>query len=340
MRKPIQWSLPVVTVCGALLACGGGTQSGQPDTHVDDRLAAASAPKREVPKASELVKQGEQKLQAQDPAGAQALFEQAIAEAPDDPRAHLDLGIALEMQGDVDGAEASYRRAIQLQGDLAEALNNLAVLRRAHGDLDEAVALLERAAQANPGSAAAQSNLALALEDKGDLPAAERAYRKALSLDDSAVMTRVNLALLLIDLGKGQEALKHLRQSMPEAEGNRAALLASGNGFRRAGDADAAGAAMQAAVAAGEAATPALLSELALAQRAAGDREAAIATLEKALQMDAKYATAHYLLGNMLAGAKKFTEAKKHYQRYLKLDPNGPHAKRARERLEMVRKAK
>lgn len=333
MHRRVLWT------CLLLTACGGGAQEAADRSTVDDRLAEASAPTRSVPKASELVEQGEQKLEAQDPAGAQALFEQAIAEAPDDPRAHLDLGIALEMQNDVDGAEASYRRAIDLQSDFAEALNNLAVLRRARGDLDEAVALLERAAAANPRSAAAQTNLALAQEDRGDLPGAERAYRRALELDPAAVMTRVNLGLLLVDMGKAQEARRHLGEALPEAEGNRAALLAIGNGFRRAGDAAQAVVAMEAAVAAGDGPTPALLAELALAQRAAEDRDGAIATLERALKLDAKYATAHYLLGNMLAGAKRFAEAKKHYRRYLELEPDGQHAARAKERLEMLKKA-
>jgi tetratricopeptide (TPR) repeat protein len=98
---------------------------------------------------------------------------------------------------------------------------------------------------------------------------------------------------------------------------------------------------MQAAVqAGGEPATPALLSELALAQRAAGKNAEAIATLEKALAIDEKLAIAHYLLGNMLASDQRFPEAAKHYQRYLKLAPDGEQAKQAKERLAVVTSAK
>jgi tetratricopeptide (TPR) repeat protein len=98
---------------------------------------------------------------------------------------------------------------------------------------------------------------------------------------------------------------------------------------------------MQAAVAAGgEAPTPALLSELALAQHAAGKRDEAIATIQKVLAQDEKYATAHYLLANMLASDKRFGEAKQHYERYLKLEPRGDQAERARERLAVIQKHK
>jgi tetratricopeptide (TPR) repeat protein len=97
---------------------------------------------------------------------------------------------------------------------------------------------------------------------------------------------------------------------------------------------------MEGAVQAGDDATPALLAELALAQRAAGDRDAAIATLERALATDARYATGHYLLANMLAGAQRPADAKKHYERYLALEPNGPQASQARERLKMLKQAR
>jgi superkiller protein 3 len=312
-------------------ACGGGAETAPPAEHPDALLP--DSPPRSVPKASDLVKQGEQKLQQDDPAGAQGLFERAIAEQPDDPRAHLDLGIALELQGDADGAEGSYRRAIELAPDLTEALNNLAVLLRLRGELDESVALLQRAIASDNRSAAAYTNLGLAQEDRGEMREAERAYRQALSLDDSALMTRVNLGLLLVRLGDVDGAREQLRKALPGAQGNRAALLAIGNGLRRAGDSAGAVQAMQAAVDADDEPTPALLSELALAQRADGDREAAIATLQAVLKSNPGYATAHYLLGNMLAGAGRFAQARKHYQRYLKLAPDGPHVARARERL-------
>jgi Flp pilus assembly protein TadD len=329
------WKWGVVFVW--LLACSGAQQSAAPAAQLPDE---PSPPPRAVPKASQLVKDGEAKLQAKDVAGAKALFEQAIAEDPSDVRAHLDLGIVCELSGDGAGAEKAYRKAIELDASFAEALNNLGVLLRDRGDLDEASALLERAVAANPGSAAAHGNLALALEERKDVDGAERAYRKAIELDPKNAMLQANLGLLLIGKGDAAAAGEQLRAALAKAQGNRAALLTIGNGLRLAGDAQGALRAMQGAVEAEPEVTPALLAELALAQRATEDRDGAIATLERALSLDAKYATAHYLLGNLLAGAERFAEAKQHYDRYLALEPKGEHADKARERLKMLKKAR
>jgi tetratricopeptide (TPR) repeat protein len=143
-----------------------------------------------------------------------------------------------------------------------------------------------------------------------------------------------------VDAGRAADGARELRAVSTAAKGDRPALLAIGNGLRRAGDAQGALAAMQGAVDADKEVTPALLAELALAQRAADDRKGAIKTLERALELDDKYATAHYLLGNMLAADKAFKEARQHYERYLKLEPKGEHAERAKERLAAVKDMK
>jgi len=98
---------------------------------------------------------------------------------------------------------------------------------------------------------------------------------------------------------------------------------------------------MEEAIAAGDGQpTPALLSELALAQRVVGDRQAAKQSLEEALALDDRYATAYYILGNMAGSAQRYEQAAAYYDRYLKLEPQGPLAGRAQERLRIVRNLK
>ncbi len=317
-------------------ACGGSNPGTNPNSAADARLAETE--ERPAPDASPRVREGEAKLQANDPAAAKALFEQALAENPEDARAALDLGIANELLGDLEGAEAAYRKALAVDANFAEAQNNLGVLLRERGSLEEAVELLESAAKAKPDSAAAQQNLALALEDSNQLDGAASAYGRALALEPDDAMTRANYGLLLLKQNKKEAAARELSQALDQAK-ERAALLAIGNGLRRAGDAGGAVRAMERAVAQGEP-TPALLSELALAQRAAGQDAQALATLERALAQDAKYALAHYLMGNMYASDKKFAEAKKQFEAYLKLAPSGDQAANARERLKVLQKQK
>jgi Tfp pilus assembly protein PilF len=321
------------------VACGGGAAEQRPTASAAD--ARLADPAADAPEASPFVREGEGKLGQDDAAGAKTLFEQALAQNPGDARAALDLGIADELLGDGVGAEAAYRKALVIKPDLTQAQNNLGVLLREKGALPEAIKLLKSAAASSPDSAPAHQNLALVYEDSGDSDAAASEYARALELTPDDAMTRANYGLLLLKQQRKDAAVQQLSRAAKAAQGNRAALLAIGNGLRRAGATDEALAAMQAAVdAPGEAATPALLSELALAQRAANQRDAALATLQKALSIDDNYATAHYLLANMLASEQRFPEAKKHYERYLKLAPEGEQAARARERLAVIQKRK
>lgn len=320
-----------------LIGCGGGGAAHErPSASAAD--ARLAEPEATVPEASALVQQGESKLSQNDAAGAKAAFEQALAQNPDDARAALDLGIASELLGDTAGAEVAYRRALKSKPDLTQAQNNLGVLLREKGELAEAVQWLERASASD--TAAAHQNLALAYEDQGNLDGAAKQYARAVELEPEDAMTRANYGLLLLKLKQPEQAARELQQAREGAQGNRAALLAIGNGLRRAGASEAALTAMQDAVnAGGEPPTPALLSELALAQHGAGKREQAVATLRKVIAMDESYATAHYLLGNMLAAEHQFAEAKQHYQRYLKLEPSGAQAARAKERLAIIAKS-
>ena len=52
--------------------------------------------------------------------------------------------------------------------------------------------------------------------------------------------------------------------------------------------------------------------------------------------LDARYPTAHFLRATMLAGAGRKAPARKAYRRYLALEPDGPHAAKAREHLERL----
>lgn len=326
MRSIALLALALAYGCGGAPAKGSSTPRAEEEVELPDE-----AP---VPVANALVREGEARLAAGDVQGAKKLFLEAIAKTPDDPRAHLDLGIVLEMEDDLEGAERAYRESLRLSPDLPEALNNLGLLLHGSGDLDEAVSLLRRAVELRRNFAEGWVNLALALEDAGDRKGAIAAWRRAVELSPKDPVVRANLGLALLGHGEREEAAVVLREARPLASGNAAALTAIGNGLRRAGDFDGAVSAMQDAIASHEdGPTPALLSELALAQHAAGLSKDAESTLERALALDANYATAHYLLGTILKARGAKAKATTHFQRYLRLEPNGPHAAKARAQL-------
>ncbi|MCA9603296.1 MAG: hypothetical protein KC417_14785, partial [Myxococcales bacterium] len=142
----------------------------------------------------------------------------------------------------------------------------------------------------------------------------------------SDAMTRANEGLLLLRAGKADKAKEAFLRAFADSDRTDVALLVTlGNGLRRAGAATEAREAMTLAVEARkERVSPAMLAELALAQLATEDGTAAEATLRRAIGIDAKYATAHYLLGKVLIGRGAKGEAKKSFSRSIELEPNAP----------------
>lgn len=328
-----------------LLASGGGcgAPSATPSRlGADDGLSLEEEgpASSERHPATELVARGEKHLIAEDAGLAHEAFEAALKENPNDPRALLDLGLVLEMQGEKARAESMYRRALERDPEFPQALNNLGLLLRTQGRLPEAIRSFERALEEDGRFVEAQVNLALTLEQQGELGGARVAYARAIELLPRDALVRANYGQLLLEFGERGEAEVELRRALSLAEEDPAVLLTIGNGLRRAGASEPAVRAMRRAIAARkEGPTPALLAELSLAERAAGDREASEKTLEQALKLDPRYALAHYLVAGLLASRGAYRDAAKHYERYLALEPRGPHATKAKQHLSEVRRA-
>lgn len=332
-------------VCGFFSAiflvfgCGGSKPPASAPPELDEPKPQAKA--RPTPRASPLVLEAETLLSNGDAAGAKAKLEQALAQNDQDGRAYLALGLAEEALGDLAAAEKAYRSAVASDDSLAEAHNNLGLVLRDAGKNDEAIGELQRATQLDPQLASAHANLAMAFEDAGKPEDARMSYDRAAKLTPNDAMLRANQGLFLLQAGDKDGAIAALRAGLANAGSDRATLLAIGNGLRRAGNADEAVRALRAALAGGDAKpTPALLSELALAQVAADDAKGASQSLEQALTLDPKYATGHYVLAGVLAEQGDLRGAVQHYKRCLELEPKGPLAERAAEKLKIAQKTK
>ena len=72
-------------------------------------------------------------------------YRRALALKPDLRRAHYNIGLARQAQGNLTEAEASYGRALALKPDYPEAHSNLGNTLQAQGKLAEAVACYGRA---------------------------------------------------------------------------------------------------------------------------------------------------------------------------------------------------
>jgi Tfp pilus assembly protein PilF len=78
----------------------------------------------------------------------------------------------------------------------------------------------------------------------------------------------------------------------------------------------------------------------ALCKLGAKDESGATADLQSAVTKDINYAPAHFYLGNAMARQQKWDDAIKEYEAYLKIEPTGPLAKQANDRMDLAKKKK
>jgi Flp pilus assembly protein TadD len=329
LRWPDLIVLPIVVLIGILAGCG--STQGAP---------ALSHPVEEVsrPAASPDVLRGERLLAEGKVGEAKRVFEQALADDPNDPRAWLDLGLVHEGEGDFVAAEKAYRRATDADPNFAEAFNNLGVLLREGGGLAEATKMLERAVALDPQLAAARFNLGLAYEEQGRVAEAEREYLVTIERLPNDPVPRINLAMMLLDMGRPEDAAAQLRAAGPMVRGDVLLSIAVGEGFRRSRLPEEAVPVLRAALSQAPEPPPTeLLAELALAYYAVGDVDAAEATMRRAVAQDELDPALQYAYGSILAKQGQLGKARAHLRRAAKLDPDGPYADRARSRLEALK---
>ena len=162
-------------------------------------------------------------------------FQAAIQKDPSLPRAHYNLGHALESAGRFEDARAAYeaavraeppfpegefalanllvrlenaavagehyRKAIQARPVYAEAFNNLGNLLADGGQLEQAKHQFEQALRINPGYAEAHNGMARILAAQRRLPEALVYVRRALQLKPDYAEARQNLSLLVQAIG-------------------------------------------------------------------------------------------------------------------------------------------
>jgi protein O-mannosyl-transferase len=143
-----------------------------------------------------------------------AMWEDTVAKSPDNPRAHYDLGTALERDGRVPEAILHYQLAIQKNPHYADALTNLGHLLASSGKAAEAVPYLERAVQEKPGLAQAQNNLAFALVQVGRTQDAISHWDLALKIKPDYAEVYSNLGIVLAQQGNVQEAIGQWEQAL------------------------------------------------------------------------------------------------------------------------------
>jgi len=163
---------------------------------------------------TELRTRAEQRAQAQDYAGADALLLQAAALAPDDVDVKMDLGRWRYRSGDRRGSEAMLREAIALDPMHADAHHLLGRLFGEQGDSAGSIIELERAVGLAPMNAGYHLQLANAYMRAGKVEDGVRELKLAQRLDPDDARTCYNLGLALAQSGDLAAAAAQLDEAV------------------------------------------------------------------------------------------------------------------------------
>src|ERR1017187_3047378 len=124
-------------------------------------------------------------------------WRKAVEIDPEDEKARVNLGFALDHEGLIDEAIEQYRKAIEIAPEHAPAYDNLAQDLLQRGNLDEAIQAYKAGLGMKPRNARAQTNLATALYQKGMTGEAIEHSRQALEIEPANADAHNTLGLAL-----------------------------------------------------------------------------------------------------------------------------------------------
>ena len=146
---------------------------------------------------------------------ALAIWSDTVAKRPGNPRAHGNLGSALEAEGRNQEAIVEFQMALRLKPDYAEPHNNLGNIYAAlPGRSGEAIAQFQEALRLKPDSAVVHFNLGNQwLKEPGRINDAIAQYREAVRLNPGYIAARTNLGTALAGLpGRLDEAIAEYQE--------------------------------------------------------------------------------------------------------------------------------
>ncbi len=228
-------------------------------------------------------------LRNRDYRSALALWQTVVDDAPGNPRGHMNLGLALTKLGRNEDALAPLRNAIALDPDHAAAHNHLAIALSRLNRSEEALSHFRRALEIRPTYSNAHQHYGYALHRSGNLDAALLHLRTAVIYDPRDAAAHVNLASALLSIGRRGEALHHFREATrldpiaPRALAGAAWILATDPDRGVRDPAEAVRLAERAATLSNREDFT-VLSTLATAYAAAGQRERALQATQLALE--------------------------------------------------------
>ena len=204
----------------------------------------------------------------------------------------LERAIRHHQAGELDAANAIYGRILDTDPNHPDALNLSGVIAHQMGDQEAAIRLIEQAISVNDANANYHNNLGEAHRAFGRHQNAVKAYERALRINSGDVAANNNLGLALQSLQRYDDARTAYERALALAPNDAEVLLNLGNLHREfccleeSAEAFRKVIGIASGLAAGHASLGVTLYE-------AGDSEAAVAALLKAVELDPLYVEAH-----------------------------------------------
>ena len=168
------------------------------------------------------------------------LWQSAVQAVPDNARAHNNLALALQAEGNLEQAVLSYRRALESDPNLSQAYNNLGGSLYRLRRLPEAIAVLRQALVGRPHFLEARYNLGQALLAAGQYEQAVVHLRKVLVVEPDMFAARFKAGEALLGLGRVDEALANFVRAAQLRPGDVETRLYLGRAYEQLGRASAA----------------------------------------------------------------------------------------------------
>ncbi len=142
------------------------------------------------------------------------MWKDVISKRPDNPRAHNNLGAALEGIGELQQALPHLEQAVHLIPSFADARYNLGSVLGKLGRIDDAMVQLTECLRLRPREERAHYNLGYAYQLKNHYRDAIGHYRAALEIKPSYTLARSNLGVALAFTGMPSDAIMELRTAL------------------------------------------------------------------------------------------------------------------------------
>lgn len=154
----------------------------------------------------DFVNAGDARALQNDFRSAQSLYEEALRQNPENPKAQLAIGLNLARLGRGHESQAYYLKTLELEPGNYQAHNNLGLWYAENGDSQAALQHFTQALSANPGSYQAHNNLGMLYGKKGDWEAATKEFEEAMRLNPKGARAYMNLGLIRYQQGDKAQA--------------------------------------------------------------------------------------------------------------------------------------